>query len=177
MASVTATELPEHSLLQAYRENGSFTDCYSTAIPFRVSQEQFIYSFYTSWLFSIERFLLGWLAGYPASDADASALASAGTERFSAWVVEARSEHQLLMSDVRQRTRSWLMVQASGADTILYFGSAVVLVENPRTGKRHMGWLFSAFSGFHRLYSVLLLKVAVRRLARLYSPSRRASGK
>lgn len=164
MTAIVAVPLPDEALLNAYQRKGYFTDCYSVHVPFSVSHRALVFCFYTSWLFKLERFLLGVLAARPANDADAQALACGEAETFSAWVVEARAENQLLLSDFRHRTRSWLMVQAMGSETILYFGSAVVPVENPLTGERGMGPLFRALTGFHRLYSVLLLRAAARRL-------------
>lgn len=166
MASVIATPLPETALLNTYRQDGYFTDCYTTTVPFAVSHSDVVFSFYTSPLFKMERILLHYLARCPADDRDAKALAEGRAESFSAWIVEARAENQLLLSDFRHRTRSWLMVEPQASQTRLYFGSAVVPVANPRTGKKSMGWLFEALSGFHRLYSVLLLKAAVRQLRR-----------
>ncbi len=166
--SIEKVPLPDDALLSRYRSADAFTDCYSTRIPFIATHSAFVYSFYTTWLFKIERVLLGLVAGYPSTDDDAEELANGAAENFSAWRVEARAKDQLLLSDVRGRTRSWLMVEhsASGLETILYFGSAVVLAEDPRTGKKSMGWVFSALGGFHKLYSVLLLRSAVKKLRR-----------
>lgn len=158
--------LPEGALLKAYQSPDAFTDCYSVCVPFVVSQSKFIRTFYSTKLFRLERLLLGMLAGYPSTDSDAEALAEGLTDEFSAWRVEVRLKDQILLSDVRGRTRSWLMVKhsASCMETNLYFGSAVVLVENARTGTKSMGWIFSALGAFHKLYSVLLLRSAVKKL-------------
>ncbi|MFT5603998.1 MAG: hypothetical protein ACI9G5_000951 [Paracoccaceae bacterium] len=180
MSSMTIEKvpLPEDALLNIYHGADAFTDCYTTRIPFPVSHGDFIVSFYTTWLFKLERFLIGFLGGYPATDSDAEALASGAADCFSAWRVEASTTDQILLSDLRGRTRSWLMVKHAASsferdsfernslETILYFGSAVVLVENSRTGKKSMGLLFDALSGFHKLYSVLLLKLAAGKLLR-----------
>lgn len=168
MQIVESIELPAHALLHRYSVGGGFTDCYATVLPQAVSHGQFVLAFYTTRLFKLERFLLTYLARRPSTDADAKALAAGEADRFSAWEVEARAENQLLLSDFRQRTRSWLMVQPDGSDTILYFGSAVVPVVTAGNGKPSgMGFMFHALSGFHRVYSVLLLKAAARKLMRL----------
>ncbi len=89
---------------------------------------------------------------------------------FAAWGVEERSVNQLLMSDFKGRTRSWLMVapvQSGGATaTRLYFGSAVVPIVNKASGQARLGFAFSALLGFHKLYSRVLLRAACSRLAR-----------
>jgi hypothetical protein len=50
--------------------------------------------------------------------------------------------------------------------TSLYFGSAVVPVRSPKTGRTRLGPVFSALLGFHKLYSRVLLRAARRRLYR-----------
>ena len=52
----------------------------------------------------------------------------------------------------------------SGANTRLYFGSAVVPVEHPKTGKAELGWRFRVLLGFHKMYSRVLLQAARSRL-------------
>ena len=87
---------------------------------------------------------------------------------FAAWHVEKRSENQLLLSDLYGRTRSWLMVAPveteKGAGTRLYFGSAVIPVQNSRTGKSTLGLRFRALLGFHKIYSEVLLSAAKQKL-------------
>jgi hypothetical protein len=54
----------------------------------------------------------------------------------------------------------------SGQATKLFFGSAVVPIVDRRSGQRKMGFAFQALLGFHKLYSRMLLRAAVSRLAR-----------
>jgi hypothetical protein len=72
------------------------------------------------------------------------------------------------MCDYRARTRSWFMVgepdQDTAAGTRLYFGSAVVPIDNKETGEPELGRSFSLLLSFHRVYSVLLLRAAERRV-------------
>ena len=115
--------------------------------------------------------ILRLVVGKPSSDAQVLQLAAGAINTFAAWTVEARDDQQLLLSDYRGRTRSWLMaVPVAGTPatrTRLYFGSAVVPLR-ASDGSQHMGWLFHALLGFHRLYSRLLLRGA---LARLHRPA------
>ena len=50
--------------------------------------------------------------------------------------------------------------------TRLYFGSAVVPVDDARTGRRRIGTVFVLLLGFHRVYSRVLLWAARARLRR-----------
>lgn len=145
---------------------GAYTDCYVTEVATGVRQAAYVEAFYTGALFKLERFLLSHLASLPSTDAQAADLASGTTGVFAAWRVEERTEDQLLMCDLRGRTRSWLMV-VPGAEpcvsTRLYFGSAVVPVIN-KSGQATLGFTVKALLGFHRLYSRALLSAAGSRL-------------
>ncbi|MES2508390.1 MAG: hypothetical protein V4625_00605 [Pseudomonadota bacterium] len=167
MRSIEACELPEDALLRRYLGGGAYADCYATAFAGPVSHADFVTAFYTTRVFKLERLLLSWLAKRPSSDAEVVAMACGRLASFAAWNVEARAPHQLLLCDFQGRTRSWLMtapVPDSDA-TRLFFGSAVVPITNRRTGKATMGLAFRALLGFHKLYSQVLLRAAVRRLA------------
>jgi hypothetical protein len=72
------------------------------------------------------------------------------------------------MADFQGRTRAWLMVAPAGngadARTRLYYGSAVVPIQDANTGKATLGFVFGALMGFHKLYSHVLLYSARSRL-------------
>lgn len=167
---MTACHLPEDSLLSTYRTQGAYTDCYVTDIETTVTQPEYIEAFYTTFLFRMERTILKWALSKPSTDEEAHALAESAVNAFAAWTVEARTDDQLLMSDYRGRTRSWLMSSprtgGSKSGTRLYFGSAVVPIRSKQSGQRKMGGLFSALLPFHRLYSRALLLSAKNRLSR-----------
>lgn len=158
MSAVQAQELPEQALLARYSDVGH-TDCYFTDVPRDVTFEAYISAFYTSWLFKVERIILR-LVKRPSTDVHVAELAAGTRAQFAAWDVEDRTVDQLLMCDMAGRTRSWLHCTPVEGGTRLYFGSAVV--PDQKSGK--MGWLFHALMGFHKLYSVMLLKAAVRKL-------------
>lgn len=164
--------LPTQALLRKYSAAGSYTDCYVANVAREVSQAQFIEAFYSTRVFKLERLLLAWFAGKPSTDAQVRALAEGKTDSFAAWHVEGRTTDQLLLSDFRGRTRSWLMSESGGdaTGTRLYFGSAVVAIENPRSGRREMGLAFRALLGFHKIYSRVLLRAALSRLTEDVSP-------
>lgn len=163
---VKACPLPSAALLNTYRRDGAYVDCYRTAIGRRASHAQYVEAFYTTALFKAERLVLKWAAGRPSTDADARALAVGAADAFAAWTVEGREENQLLLRDLSGRTRSWLMVEPTDTRdrTLLYFGSAVVPARNARTGRMEMGSGFSALLGLHKLYSTALLRAARARL-------------
>lgn len=168
MFSIKPCEIPDDALLKSYFKEGMYTDCYTTDIDKPVSYEAFVIAFYTTFIFKLERLILKLVVSKPSTDSQVSQFAAGMIDTFAAWDVEERSENQLLLCDFQSRTRSWLMVlpiQVSGnACTRLYFGSAVVPVQNTKTGVYSLGWIYSALLGFHKLYSVILLYAAKLRL-------------
>lgn len=167
MARIKSCALPEGALLGRYRRNGQYTDCYVAKVPGTVALPGFVVAFYTTPVFRLERLILKRAFARPSSDAEAAQLAAGSSERFAAWQVESRGEQQLLLADFRGRTRSWFMVTPAdsprGKSTALYFGSAVLPGRNTQGGAPGPG--FRALLAFHRLYSVVLLRAAQRRLA------------
>ncbi len=164
--SIEACELPGQALLRRYAGDGAYADAYSTRIDGRVAHAAYVEAFYTTWLFKLERWLLARLVARPSTDAQARELARGERRSFAAWEVEATAPDQLLLTDVRGRTRSWLMTAPDRAGTRLYFGSAVVASVDRRTGDRRLAFAYRALLGFHRVYSRALLGAAARRLAR-----------
>lgn len=165
MGAIRKTALPDLALLQRYRVPGCYSDCYTTTVPERVSHSAFVKAFYTSWLFVVERVILKYVAAKPSTNAQADQLANGATEHFAAWQVEDRTDDQLLLTDFRGRTRSWLMTRTEPAGgTRLYFGSAVTPTNHGKTGEPTLGLGFRALLGFHRLYSRALLSCARRSL-------------
>lgn len=177
---IDACELPDHSLLQKYRQSDAYTDCYVVRIDRSVSQSEYVEAFYTTWIFKLERWLLARFVSKPSTDAQAGALAAERSDSFAAWRVEGRTSNQLLMCDFQGRTRSWLMSVAETDDlparTVLYFGSAVVPVDHGRSARRSMGLLFRALLGFHKVYSRVLLRAAVSRLGQRASDASASAG-
>ncbi len=169
MFSVERCDLPENSLLSEYRNSGAFTDCYGTEVDRRISQIEYIRAFYTTIPFKVERTILKWAVSKPSSDEEACLLAEAKVETFAAWNVEARRDDQILLSDHRGRTRSWLMSEPSsrnaGESTRLYFGSAVVPIRTRESEDLRMGKTFSVLLQFHKMYSQVLLSSARHRLS------------
>jgi hypothetical protein len=143
--------LPANALLQKYAEAGAYTDCFHTDILDNVVLADYVEAFYTTWLFKLERIILRLLVKKPSTDEDARKLSLGEIDKFAAWYVEERNQHQLLMSDFRDHTRSWFMVSPGR----LYFGSAVVPKDRPS---------YKLLLSFHRLYSRLLLAAAKSRL-------------
>jgi hypothetical protein len=168
MPSIQVCALPQRALLAKYAQGGNYTDCYAAEVARPVSHEEYVEAFYTTALFKLERLLLTWFASKPSTDAQAKELASGALGAFAAWRVEERSENQLLMCDLRDRTRSWFMVTPAGSGstvTRLYFGSAVVAVVDKQSGQATLGFTFKALLGFHKLYSRALLSAACSRLS------------
>jgi len=171
---IAPCELPAGALLGTYRDAGAYTDCFAADMPRAVSQAEYVEAFYTTWVFKLERWVLAMFVAKPSTDLQAQALASGRTDAFAAWSVEGRTGNQLLMCDFQRRTRSWLMSvhdpANAAAGTRLFFGSAVVPVTHPKSGRSTMGPAFRVLLGFHKVYSRILLRAAMSRLERT-SPS------
>jgi hypothetical protein len=172
MFSVVQSILPEDSLLATFRGGvrpeswGSYGDCFSLLADRAVSLEEFVFAFYTSPVFRIERFLLKVFVSAPSTDFEAHAVASGSASAFAAWYVGERTVNQLLMCDRFEQTRSWFRVLPSeGGRTTLQFGSAVAARRSDGDGKSGMGPGFRLLLGFHVLYSQMLLRGAMGRLA------------
>jgi hypothetical protein len=168
MFSIEKCAIPTNTLLAYYSIDGNYTDCYTTEVRGQISFPEFVFAFYTTLLFSLERLILKLAVSKPSTDNEARQLAEGASEMFAAWQVENRSENEILMCDLAGRTRSWLMVApvtiVDGHRTRLYFGSAIVPVQNLKTGKPSRGFPYQALLGFHKIYSVLLLYSARLRL-------------
>jgi hypothetical protein len=137
------------------------------AVAQPVSLSDFVYAFYTSPVFRIERAILRILAGAPSADAEARAVADGSGSSFAIWLVGERTPTQLLMCDRFEKTRSWFqVVPLEGGGTVLRFGSAVATSRDRQTGALSVGRGFRWLMGFHVLYSRILLNAARRGLAR-----------
>lgn len=171
MFTIESCDIPCNALLGKYLKDGTYTDCYVTDIASTTTHVQYVIAFYTTLIFKLERLILKLAVSRPSTDAQAGQLATGSLDEFAAWHVEDRCENQLLLCDFKGRTRSWLMVvpiiEGSHVHTRLYFGSAVVPVVNPKTGKSSLGFVYRALLGFHKLYSVVLLYAAKSRLESL----------
>ncbi len=174
--TITTCALPDDALLQKYRLAPSsamgttYTDCYQTRILGAVALGDYVFAFYTTWLFGLERWILRHLVHKPSTDAAARELAEGLTTEFAAWHVEARTSTQLLMCDFQGRTRSWFMVKPvsvnGGSFTELRFGSAVVPAVSGDRGEARTGRAYRMLLPMHRVYSRLLLRAALTRLHR-----------
>ena len=168
MFSIESCSIPDGALLNNYLGEGTYTDCYVTDICGSVSHAQYVMAFYTTLVFKLERLILKIAVSRPSTDDQVKQLATGSIDAFSAWYVEARTENQLLMSDFHHRTRSWFMIVpitgASGTRTRLYFGSAVVPVQDYGKDRLTIGFGFRLLLGFHRIYSEVLLYAARSRL-------------
>jgi len=169
MPRIRPCQLPTGALLSRYLGSGAYADCYVAEIARTVSHAEFVEAFYTTMVFKLERLILRLLVSRPSTDAQATQLAQGTLSSFAAWSVEGRAPDQLLLSDFTGRTKSWLMVKPESAEstgTRLFFGSAVVPVRDPTSGRPSLGFMFSALLGFHKVYSRVLLHAARSRLSR-----------
>jgi len=169
--SIESMPLPEQSKLDScHKEPGAkirdvHTDCFSLSIRKTISIEDYVEAFYTSWLFKVERVILGFVVAKPSTDTQASELSMGKREQFSAWNLEYRDESQVVLADFMGKTKSWLMIQNKGeACTQLFFGSAVMPRYNSDGSLGKPSLFFRLMGGFHILYSRSLLWAASRNL-------------
>lgn len=170
MPRIVQGPVPDDALLKTYRGGahpelwGAYADCFSASIDRPVSLAEFVTAFYTTPVFRLERLILQFLVGWPSSDEDARQVATGLRDTFAAWRVGERTETQLLMCDRYEGTRSWFRVTPQGsAGTLLQFGSAVA-ARRRAAGELRMSPTFGILLGFHKLYSRILLRSALRRL-------------
>lgn len=173
MFSIEKCTVPANTILDKYSINGAYADCYRTEISGQISFPEYLFAFYTTSIFKLERLILKWTVSKPSTDTQANQLANGDIEEFAAWNVEDRRENELLMCDFRGRTRSWLMITPvttdQGIRTRLYFGSAVVPIRDIKTGKASLGFIVQALLGFHKIYSIVLLYSAKSKIERQFS--------
>ncbi len=170
MIGVSSIDVPEGSLLANYdvvpdaESECNYCDCYSTTIVGAISLEEFVYAFYTSRAFGIERRILAVALGIPSTHEDAKRLSMGKSNSFSAWTVENRLEHEMLLRFPKSSTGSWFMVRQNvenaAKNTELLFGSVVF----PKKNNAGFGLMFHSLSGFHRVYSSALLNSTKKRL-------------
>ena len=169
MPTIQKSPAPPNALIQKYTSMpGAYTDSYFTELPAQISFSDYLFAFYTTPLFKVERLILTLFVRKPSTDKDARELADGVRTQFAAWTVEARDENQILMCDFAGSTRSWLMTVPFETGTRLYFGSAVVPHRIAKDGKPSLGFFFTALLGFHKVYSVLLLYSAGAKLRHSY---------
>jgi hypothetical protein len=173
MFSVTREAVSEDSLLKTFRGGahpkrwGRYADCFEVTVDRNVTLAEFVFAFYTSPLFRIERFLLRVFIGAASSQSDARAVAEGSAAQFAAWYVGERTGAQLLMCDRYERTRSWFrVVPVAGNRTRLQFGSAVASTRDAGSDAPHRGGRFRVMLRFHLLYSRMLLHAAAKRATR-----------
>ena len=162
MPTVSETPLPEDSLLRASSaQTGGYTDCFEARVllgdaPDRAF-ERFVFLFFDSWLFRLERIVLRLAGKGPKTLTDPLALARGEVGRFAAWHVEDRGPTELLMAVTNTPILTWLSIAEDGGHARLRFGSAI----RPHVGSGRIHWGFRVTMGAHRTYSRLLLRAAV----------------
>jgi hypothetical protein len=174
MFSVMQDAVPDDSLLRTYcggarpecwRGQG---DCFVASVDRSVSLAEFVFAFYTSPVFRLERLILGIVTGTWSTDAQARQLADGAESSFAVWRVGERTATQLLMCDRYERTRSWFsVVPLSDGKTLLQFGSAVASGRRNPPAPRMRLSLFRLLLKFHVVYSRVLLHAAEGRMLRV----------
>ena len=146
MFSIQPRSLPGDALLNTYRANGAYSDCYATDIDGAVSHKQFVTAFYTTALFKLERMILNWAVSRPSSDAQAGRLASGATDAFAAWHVEKRCENQLLIVGLSWAHKS--LADGRSVENGQRPSNAFVLWVSSRSGRKRQNRQAHTWTGF-----------------------------
>lgn len=160
--NVTSCDLPSESLLHAATQSpGSYRDCFLADVPAEDTHAdafaRFVYLFFDSWLFRLELKILRIAGKAKALNSDPIALANGQSDHFAAWIVDGRTEHELLLRIPETPILTWLSLSQSGAVAQLCFGSGILAQD----GKAHPHWGFRATLRPHRMYSASLLRAAL----------------
>lgn len=173
MFSIVQQAVPDDALLRTYQGGlrpecwAKSGDCFAVTVDGTTELAAFVFAFYTSPVFRIERLILRLLAGASATDTEAQRLAHGSGTGFAIWQVGERTTTQLLMCDRYERTRSWFrVVPLNGGKTLLQFGSAVASRSGDQPATRTRGRLFRLLLKFHVVYSQVLLHAAKRGVMR-----------
>ncbi|WP_299989607.1 hypothetical protein [uncultured Ruegeria sp.] len=168
MRQVEEHSIPEGSLLHQFAKRpGYHADAFVAHVGFVPSQSEYIMAMFDSPVFRIERALLALAAFKPSFAKDVAALALVENDQIACWKTVQRTQQELQMKVEKGRVRTWLMVEpAQGGASKLWFGSAIV-PKPAQTGKAGgIGFVFRTLMGFHKLYSRVLLRAAIRGLKR-----------
>lgn len=171
MFSVRDIAIPEDGLLRAYSERpGCYTDCFYIDTERTVSIADFVFAFFTTPIFKLERRILAATHAAPSTDEGIEDMAAGRNEAMALWRVEKRAPDQLLMRVTNERVRTWLMIAPQAQSTRLYFGSAVVPKETTAGDEPEIGLVFRSLLRAHRFYSMALLWSAKRKIERSALP-------
>lgn len=166
MSRIDHIPLPTDAFLARFQsQKGAHTDCYAIAVPRQVDLNSFVATFFDTWVFRLERKLLGLFARKHSTQEDVKALASGASETLALWRLVERNEDQILLAVGNGPIRSWLMREETDVGTKLYFGSALLAATQDRRGHPSIGFFAKALMGFHQLYSRILLSAAARKLS------------
>lgn len=157
MTKVRLVQPPATSFLVQQAGPGDHLDCFQVTLERPVDLPAFLFAFYTSPLFRMERFVLSAKLRRWIGVAEAQALAG-GAKDYAIWQVLDRDPGQILLGDTLWGTRSWLSVVPDGDGTVLRFGSRVPA----KNGVLHP--LARASLPLHVIYARGLLRSAARRL-------------
>ena len=105
MRGIAQRPVAEDALLKTYRGGkhperwGHYGDCFSVLVDGSVTLSEFVFAFYTSPVFRIERLILQVLVGAPSTDEQAREVAEGRGDSLAVWTVGERTPTQLLMCD------------------------------------------------------------------------------
>lgn len=174
MAIIRQIDPPKYSLLKDWQpglvrdESKSYRDCFITDVEHEVDLADFVFAFYTSHLFRLERLILSLAIKSRITEDHARALADGSSDSFAVWTVGERRSNELILCDKFGTTRSWFQISkmpsTTNMATRMYFGSVVVVSSGEPDGCNNINLPVKLSLPFHRLYSRSLIKSAMRQL-------------
>ena len=169
MFPIASCPLPENAIIYKHHKSShqdvdTYTDCYLVNFDRPVTLAEYVFAFYTKPVFRLERFILKYLADRLSSDHKAKQLSEWAIDEFSARTVADRTPEQLLMRDLKGRTRSWFMIvpqnAAATTNSTFHFWFGVVPYQKTAMGDPRIGGGFRLLLGFHESYPRVLLYAA-----------------
>ena len=162
MAKITQIPPPDDSFLHALAcQTGVYADCFEATVACDIPQsdafQRFVFAFFDSQVFRVERAILRLAGKAPKARSDPKALALGETDAFAAWRVERRADTEILLVVPNTPIRTWLALQKEGSVARLRFGSSIL----PQEVKDTPLWSFRVPLPAHVVYSRLLLRAAV----------------
>lgn len=165
MTSIQFGPLPPSSLIYEFATvQGGYCDCYYADTKGDADLQSYIDVFFGTWVFRLELKILSMFGLNRDSPDQVKLLAEDRVRTLAAWKVEDRTETDLLLAVGTGPIRTWLRIEAGPENAVrLYFGSALLPMGVDRHGRPRLDVTSVILLPFHRLYSRILLRAALKK--------------
>lgn len=169
MTLIQSGTLPSTSLIYEYETvKGGYCDCYYVDTKGDADLQNYVTVFFGTWVFRLELKLLSMLGLNRDSPDQVRLLAEDRVKTLAAWKVESRTSSDLLLAVGTGPIRTWLRIEARSENMVrLYFGSALLPLGTDRHGRPRLDVMSVILLPFHKLYSRILLRAALKKWNRM----------